>query len=86
MGYAIVHSDGYRLQESLGLDDGSGPRGLARAYEEQIRLLREEAPAMATMVEAEVDAEAPAALASLFAAAIARHIRPGPRDVRDSRA
>jgi predicted DNA-binding transcriptional regulator YafY len=87
MGYSIVHSDGYRLQESLGLDDGGGPLGLARAYEEQIRLLREEAPALATMVEAEVDAEAPAALARLFADAIARHVRPvrrTPADVPDS--
>jgi predicted DNA-binding transcriptional regulator YafY len=74
LGYAIVHSRGYRLQESLWLSGGSGPQGLASAYQEDLRLLRQEAPALAERVEAEVDAEAPATLASLFAAAIERHL------------
>lgn len=74
LGYSIVHSDGYRLQESLWYEDGSGPQGLASAYREQLRLLREEAPALAGRVEADVDTEAPAALATLFAAGIERHL------------
>jgi predicted DNA-binding transcriptional regulator YafY len=79
-GYAIVYSDGYRLQESLWLDEGAGPQGLASAYREQVRLLEEEAPGMAEGVIADVDAEAPAALAGLFAAAIERHLPGRMRD------
>lgn len=74
LGYAIVHSRGYRMQESLWPFDGGGPQGLASAYQEELRLLRQEAPDLAEQVEAEVDAEAPATLASLFAAAIERHL------------
>lgn len=84
LGYTIVFSDGYRVQESLSLY-GAGPaRGLASVYEEQVKLLREEAPTLAAQVEAEVDTEAPAALASLFARAIARHLTPGVSSLRDS--
>lgn len=79
LGYTILFSDGYRVQESLSLYDGSPARGLATVYEEQVRLLREEAPALAALIEAEVAAEAPAALANLFARAIARHIQTPPR-------
>jgi DNA-binding IclR family transcriptional regulator len=78
LGYSVVHSDGYRLQETLWYEDGSGPQGLASAYKEQLRLLWKEAPALAERVEADVDTEAPAALASLFAAGIERHL-PGRR-------
>lgn len=74
LGYTILYSDGYRVQESLSLYDGSPARGLATVYEEQVKMLRQEAPALASLIEAEVDAEAPAALANLFARAIARHL------------
>ena len=52
-----------------------GARSLAAVYEQQVRLLRTELPALATQVEAEVEAEAPAAVASLFAGAITRWLR-----------
>ncbi|MBO0705768.1 MAG: HTH domain-containing protein [Candidatus Dormibacteraeota bacterium] len=77
LGYAVVFSDGYRLQESLSLEggDAGGPRRLADAYAEEIRLVRAEAPdELATRVENEVDALAPAALAELFAEAVERRL------------
>jgi len=43
--------------------------------EQQARLLRSELPGLAGQVEAEVEAEAPAAVATLFAEAIARQLR-----------
>ena len=77
LGYAVVFSDGYRLQESLSLEGGEvgGPRRLADAYAEEIRLVRAEAPEeLASRVETEVDALAPAALAELFAEAVERRL------------
>ena len=76
LGYEVGWQDGYQLQESFDLEGGSAPRTLARHYEQQLRLLRQEVPArLAEQVEADVEALAPAALASLFAAALERRLR-----------
>ena len=74
-GYAITFSDGYQLQESLGLDGTNPAVSLAAVYEHQLDLLKEQLPALlADQVQAELEAEAPAALASIVAAVIDRQL------------
>jgi predicted DNA-binding transcriptional regulator YafY len=75
LGYTVTWSHGYEVQERFGFEGGGGARSLAAVYEQQARLLRSELPALAGQVEAEVEAEAPAAVATLFAEAIARQLR-----------
>ena len=75
LGYTVTWNRGYEVQERFGFEGGGGARSLAAVYEQQVRLLRTELPALATQVEAEVEAEAPAAVASLFAAAITPRLR-----------
>ena len=74
-GYAITFSDGYQLQESLGLDGPNPAVSLAAVYEHQLDLLKDQLPALlADQVQAELEAEAPAALASIVAAVIDRQL------------
>ena len=76
LGYEISYTGGYEVQEKLNLEGKSAPRSLGRLYEQHLELLRKQLPKrMATQVTEEVDALAPAALASLFATAIERHTR-----------
>lgn len=75
-GYPVTFSDGYQLQESLGLDGPNPAVGLAAVYEHQLDLLREQLPAtLADQVQAELEAEAPAALAAIVAAVVERQIQ-----------
>ena len=74
-GYAISFADGYQLQEPLGLDGPNPASGLAAVYQRQLGLLRQELPAaLADQVEAELEAEAPAALAAIVADVIERQL------------
>jgi len=74
-GYSITYRDGYQLQESLGLDGPNPASGLAAVYERQLDLLRQQLPAaLAEQVQAELEAEAPAALAAIVAAVIERQL------------
>jgi predicted DNA-binding transcriptional regulator YafY len=74
-GYPISYGDGYQLQESLGLDGPNPATGLAAVYEHQLRLLHEQLPvSLADQVQAELEAEAPAALAAIVAAVIERQV------------
>jgi predicted DNA-binding transcriptional regulator YafY len=76
LGYEISYTGGYEVQEKLNLEGRSAPRSLGRVYEQHLELLRKQLPKrMASQVSDEVDALAPAALASLFATAIERHAR-----------
>jgi predicted DNA-binding transcriptional regulator YafY len=76
LGYAVSYNDGYQLQEALRLDGPEGPRGLGGVYEQQIRALRAQVPAeLSERVEEELEAEAPASLASLIAAVLERRLR-----------
>jgi predicted DNA-binding transcriptional regulator YafY len=75
LGYTVTWNRGYEVQERFGFEGGGGARSLAAVYEQQVRLLRTELPALASQVEAEVEAEAPAAVASLFAGALTRRLR-----------
>jgi len=75
LGYTVTWNRGYEVQERFGFEGGGGARSLAAVYEQQVRLLRTELPALAAQVEAEVEAEAPAAVALLFAGAITRRLR-----------
>jgi predicted DNA-binding transcriptional regulator YafY len=75
LGYGIVYSDGYQLQESLGWDGVLAGRSLARVYEEQLQVLRDElADPLASQIEAEINVLAPAALASLFATVLEKRL------------
>jgi predicted DNA-binding transcriptional regulator YafY len=79
LGYEISWTGGYEVQEKLNLEGRAGHRSLGKVYEQQLGLLRSQLPKrMAARVTEEVDALAPAALASLFATAIERHST-GPR-------
>ena len=74
-GYEIAYEDGYQLQESFDLDGGPTERDLGRVYQGQLKLVRSQLPAaLAEQVLDDVEALAPAALASLFAAAIERRL------------
>ena len=76
LGYAVSYNDGYQLQEALRLDGPQGPRGLGGVYEQQIRALRAQVPAeLSERVEEELEAEAPASLASLIATVLERRLR-----------
>jgi predicted DNA-binding transcriptional regulator YafY len=87
-GYPISYSDGYQLQEPLGLDGPNPASSLAAVYEHQLDLLWQQLPAsLAEQVQAELEAEAPAALASIVATVIDRQVqlrrrRPGPSGSR----
>ena len=85
-GYAISFHDGYQLQESLGLDGPNPATGLAAVYERQLGLLREQVPArLAGPIEAELEAEAPAALAAIVATVIERRLGSGRARLADRR-
>ena len=75
-GYPISFSDGYQLQESLGLDGPNPATSLGAVYEHQLDLLRHQLPeALADQVQAELEAEAPAALAAIVATVIERQVQ-----------
>ncbi len=77
LGYEVAYTGGYEVQEKLNLEGRSGHRSLGRVYEQHLELLRTQLPKrMAAQVTEEVDALAPAALATLFASAIERHSKP----------
>jgi DeoR/GlpR family transcriptional regulator of sugar metabolism len=79
-GYVISFSDGYQLQESLGLEGPNPASGLAAVYERQLEQMRLQLPeAFADQVQSELEAEAPAALASIVAAVIERRLLGGGR-------
>ena len=78
LGYEVGWQEGYQLQESLDLDGTSAPHNLARDYEQQLKLLRQEVgPELAELVAGDVEALAPAALATLFASALRRRLVTG---------
>jgi predicted DNA-binding transcriptional regulator YafY len=75
LGYGISYSDGYQLQESLGLDGVPAARSLAHVYDQQLRVLHDELPErLADQVESDINALAPAALAALFATVIEKRL------------
>lgn len=79
LGYDVTWGGGYELQERFDLDGAAGGRTLADLYAHQVRLLHSELPAaFAEQVAADVEALAPAALASLVAAAIDRRLEVTP--------
>lgn len=74
LGFDLAYDEGYQLQGRLNLEGGVTLRTLALplVWEQQLRLLRESFPsAVADAVQAKVEAGAPAALAQLFARALA---------------
>ena len=76
LGFELTSLDGYQLQGNLNLEGSVTLRNWALpiVYEQQLRLLRSSFPATtADAVQASVEEQAPAALAQLFAAAIASH-------------
>ena len=78
LGFELSYLDGYQLQGNLDLDGSVTLRtwALPIVYEQQLRLLRSSFPAAtADAVQAKVEERAPAALAELFAAAIASHTK-----------
>jgi predicted DNA-binding transcriptional regulator YafY len=76
LGYDVAYTDGYQVQMNLNLEGRSKPMSLGYVYEQQLELLRTQLPKrLATRVTEEVDALAPAALATLFADAIDRHTK-----------
>jgi hypothetical protein len=76
LGYRVRYSDGYQLQEPLGLDGPDAALGLAAVYQRQLELMREHVPPdMAAEIEEELKAEAPAALAVVVAQVIERRFQ-----------
>ena len=76
LGFELTYLDGYQLQGNLNLDGSVTLRtwALPTVYEQQLRLLRSSFPATtADAVQASVEEQAPAALAELFAAALASY-------------
>ena len=79
LGYEVAYTGGYEVQEKLNLEGRTGRRSLGRVYEQHLELLRKQLPKrMAAQITDEVDALAPAALATLFATAIERHSKATP--------
>jgi DNA-binding IclR family transcriptional regulator len=75
LGFEVGYQDGYQLQESLDLDGRGAGASLHRVYDRHLELLRAELPSrFAHLVEEDVEARAPAALAALFAEAINRRL------------
>ena len=73
-GYHIRYRDGYQIQEVLPLDSSAAPNGLGSAHDRQLLMLRSRLPErLAGQIECELEAEAPAALASLIAHLLERH-------------
>lgn len=73
-GYHIRYRDGYQIQEVLPLDSSAAPNGLGSAHDRQLLMLRSRLPErLAGQIERELEAEAPAALASLIAHLLERH-------------
>src|SRR5215831_2887220 len=82
-GYPVIFRDGYQLQESLGLDGPNPATSLGAVYEHQLHLLRQQLPGtLADQVQAELEAEAPAALAAIVATVIERQVRHRSRPAR----
>ena len=80
LGFEVGYQDGYQIQESLDLEGRGIGASLHRVYDRHLELVRTELPArVAEQVEADVEARAPAALASLFAGAIERRLQNGVR-------
>jgi predicted DNA-binding transcriptional regulator YafY len=80
LGFEVGYQDGYQLQESLDLEGRGAGASLHRVYDRHLELMRAELPArLAQQVEEDVEARAPAALASLFAGAIERRLANGSR-------
>jgi predicted DNA-binding transcriptional regulator YafY len=78
MGVGISYSDGYQLQETLDLAGTAKPRPVAlpAVYDQQLKVLRSHlAPELAELIQQEVEARAPAALAALFADSMAKRMR-----------
>ena len=75
LGYEVSYTGGYEVQENLNLEGRATPRSLIRVYEQQLELLQQLPKRLAAQVTEEVDSQAPAAIASLFAAAIQRHTK-----------
>jgi predicted DNA-binding transcriptional regulator YafY len=74
LGYDVAYTGGYEVQEKLNLEGRAGHRSLGRVYEQHLELVtRQLSKRLAARVTEEVDSQAPAALASLFASAIERH-------------
>jgi predicted DNA-binding transcriptional regulator YafY len=74
LGYEVAYTGGYEVQEKLNLEGRAGHRSLGRVYEQHLDLVTKQLPKrLAAKVTEEVDSQAPAALASLFASAIERH-------------
>ncbi len=77
LGYDVAYTGGYEVQEKLNLEGRAGHRSLGRVYEQHLELVNKQLPKrLASLVAEEVDSLAPAALATLFATAIARHTAP----------
>ena len=80
LGFEVGYQDGYQIQESLDLEGRGVGASLHIVYDRHLELVRTELPArIAEQVEADVEARAPAALASLFAGAIERRLQNGAR-------
>jgi predicted DNA-binding transcriptional regulator YafY len=78
LGFEVGYQDGYQIQESLDLDGRGVAASLHKVYDRHLELVRGQLPArVAEQVEADVEARAPAALASLFAGAIERRLQNG---------
>lgn len=78
LGYGISYSNGYQLQESLGLDGVPAAHSLAHVYQQQLTVLHDELPPnLARQVESDINALAPAALAALFATVIEKRLNYG---------
>ena len=73
-GFDLEWEEGYQLQETLDLE-GSVPGAggsLPILYEQQLRLLRNLHPELATRIQADVEAQAPELLGLLFRQALER--------------
>jgi predicted DNA-binding transcriptional regulator YafY len=80
LGFDVGYQDGYQIQESLDLDGRGAGASLHIVYDRHLEFVRGQLPArVAEQVQADVEARAPAALASLFAGAIQRRLQNGSR-------